>query len=280
MALDEVLRMARTVEDDWRRAWISLGAVPTQPRTLVEDTREFLRIHTPGVSETLLNMVMAYSAPGPATVADVERVLDPYFAHHLPAQWWLLLGDEPEGLREALRQAGMQSWGGATAMAASLVNPEPPFAPPPRDAEFGLVGADEAGEAAVDVIARVFYIARAPLRRWTVDNPALRLYAARWNGEVVCALTTLVGEQSVGVSNVATLSGARRRGIAGNLVRYALQDARREGCNLATLTATPEARHLYEQLGFRACGVIEQWLPNYRLMTRLTGGRHAGDMWQ
>ncbi len=273
MALDEVQRMARAAEDDWRRAWISLGSVTTQPRTIVEDTPEFLRICTPGVSETLLNMVMAYSAPGPVTIADVERVLDPYFAHRLSTQWWLLLGDEPEGLREALRQAGLQSWGGATAMAASLVDPEPLYAPPPSDAEFGRVDTDVAGEAAVDVIARVFYISRAPLRRWTVDNPTLRLYAARWNGQVVCALTTLVGEESVGVSNVATLSGARRRGIAGNLVRYALQDARREGCTLATLTATPEAQRLYEQLGFRACGVIEQWMPGYRLMSRLTGGR-------
>src|SRR5579863_8708598 len=118
MALDELQRMARMAEEDWRRAWVSLGAVTTPPRTIVEDTPEFLRICTPGVAESLLNMVMAYSAPGPVTIADVERVLEPYFAHHLPTQWWLLLGDEPDGLREALRQAGMQSWGGAAAMAA------------------------------------------------------------------------------------------------------------------------------------------------------------------
>ena len=97
---------------------------------------------------------------------------------------------------------------------------------------------------------------------------------------MVSALTTLVSGESVGVSNVATLAGARRRGIAGNLMRYALQDARREGCRLATLTATPEARRLYEQLGFRACGVIEQWLPGYRLMSQLMGGRHASDLWE
>lgn len=271
MALDELQRLARAAEEDWCRAWASLARVATEPRTIVEDTPAFLRVYTPGVREMLLNLVMRYRSPNLAGVADVERVLAPYFAHRLPVQWWLLRGDEPEGLREALRVFGMQSWGGSTAMAASLADPEPPYAAPPRGAEMSQVSGGTEGEAALRVIAQVFYITPDPMRRWSLDNPALRLYAASWNGQVVCALTTLVSGESVGVTNVATLSGARRRGIAGNLVRYALREARRDGCTLATLTATPEARRLYEELGFRGCGVIEQWLPGYRLMAQLTG---------
>src|SRR5579884_1260076 len=155
MTLDELQRMARAVEDDWRRAWVSLGKVNTQPRTVVDDTPELLRICTPGVPETLLNMVMAYSSPGPVSVADVEWVIAPYFTYRLPVQWWLLLGDEPAGLRDVLKQAGMQNWGGATAMAMSLVDSGPPYVPVSRDVELTRVGTDAVGEEALHVIAQV-----------------------------------------------------------------------------------------------------------------------------
>jgi ribosomal protein S18 acetylase RimI-like enzyme len=113
------------------------------------------------------------------------------------------------------------------------------------------------------------------MRRWTVDNPTFSLYAARWQGRVVAGLTTLQRDGVVGVYNVATAGGARRRGVAGNLVIHALRDAARQGARLATLTATPQALRLYGELGFRSCGVIEQWLPGPRLTRELSGAVDA-----
>lgn len=275
MTLDQLQRMARAVEANWRHAWASLGAARAEPPTLVDDTPEFLRVYTPTLSETLLNLVMGYSVPeggDPVSVADIERVLTPYRAHRLTLQWWLLLGDEPAGLREALRASGMRSWGGVAAMAASLVEPEPFYTPPPQGIELRRVTTEAEGDAALAVISEVFFIASGPMRRWSLDNPAFRVYVANWNGLPAAALATLVAGETVGVYHVATRSGARRRGIAGNLVRFALREARDAGCTLAALTATPEGRHLYEQLGFRACGSIEQWLPGYRLTVQLTRG--------
>lgn len=282
MALDELQRLARAVEQGWAAAWASLGAVSTEPRTVVEDTPQFLRVYTPGLDDSLLNLVMRYGhygVPGPVTVADIMGVLAPYRQHGLAPQWWLLRGGEPVGLREALRAAGMQSWGGSTAMAAALgsgAETEPPYPPPPPGADLGPVRAPDEARDALAVIANVFYIASDPMRRWSLDNPAFRLYAARWQGRVVAALGTMRTGEAVGVYHVATLVGARRRGIAGNLVRVALRDAKAAGCTLATLTATPEARRLYEELGFRACGVIEQWMPGHRLLLELSRGGADG----
>jgi GNAT superfamily N-acetyltransferase len=274
MPFEELQRMARAVELNWAAAWASLGAVAQRPPTLVDDTPDVLRIYTPGIDESLLNLVMRYRASAPATAADVERVLTPYRTHRLAPQWWLLLGEEPAGLRDALRAVGMQSWGGSTAMAATLTDAEPRYQPTARGVELG--GASDDGLAALGVISEVFSIAPGPMRRWSLDNPAFQLYAARWQGRIVAALATLVSGETVGVYHVATRAGARRRGIAGNLVLAALRDARAAGCTLATLTATPEARHLYEQLGFRACGVIEQWMPGYRLVRELSGANIPG----
>lgn len=273
MVFEQLQQMALAVEQSWCAAWASLAAVPTHPATIVDDTPEFLRVYTPGIDETLLNLVMRYTTPAsvPVTAGDIERVIEPFRLHHLLPQWWLLLGTEPTGLREALRALGMRSWGGSTAMACSLLEAEPGYPPPARAIELGRVSTAKEGLEALAVISDVFYIPPAPMRRWSLDNPAFGVYIARWQGRVVAALATMVTGETVGVYHVATLTGARRRGIAGNLVLYALREARASGCTLATLTATPEARHLYEQLGFRACGVIEQWMPGYRLTMELTG---------
>lgn len=271
MSLEDLTALARAVERNWRSAWAALGAVETEPRSIVDDTSGFLRVYTPGVSESLLNLVMSYQSPEAVTPEKVLDTLAPYRERRLPAQWWLLLGDEPAGLRESLRAVGMESWGGATAMALPLENWTPSFHPSAPDLDFMRVASWEQRMATLRVISEVFFVAPDPMRRWTVDNPVFNLYAARWQGRVVAALTTLQRDGVVGIYNVATASMARRRGIAGNLIIHALHEAASWGARLATLTATPQALRLYGELGFRSVGVIEQWLPGPRLSRQLTG---------
>ena len=83
MAFEELQRLAQAVEQGWAAAWATLGTVTTEPRTIVEDTPEFLRVYTPGLDESLLNLIMRYAAPGPVTPDDIARMLAPYRAHRL-----------------------------------------------------------------------------------------------------------------------------------------------------------------------------------------------------
>jgi GNAT superfamily N-acetyltransferase len=214
---------------------------------------------------------MSFQAPGPVTPQDVFETLAVRRQRGLTAQWWLLLGDEPAGLRDALQVIGMESWGGATALALPLEPWASSFHPPAPDLELLRVTSWEDSIAALRVISDVFFVAPEPMRRWTIDNPAFSLYAARWQGRIVAGLTTLRRDGVVGVYNVATSSMARRRGIAGNLVIHALREAASHGARLATLTATPQALRLYSELGFRSVGMIEQWLPGPRLAHQLSG---------
>jgi GNAT superfamily N-acetyltransferase len=275
MSLEDLTALARAVEHNWRYAWATLGAVATEPRSIVDDTSGFLRVYTPGITESLLNLVMSYQSPGPVMPEDAFETLTPYRQRGLPAQWWLLLGDEPVGLRDSLRAIGMESWGGTTALAMPLESWAPSFHPPLPELELLRLTSWEERMAALRVISEVFFVAPEPMRRWTVDNPAFSLYAARWQGRVVGGLTTLERDGVVGVYNVATASGARRMGVAGNLVIHALREAANQGARLATLTATPQALRLYGELGFRSVGVIEQWLPGPRFAHQLTGAGAA-----
>jgi GNAT superfamily N-acetyltransferase len=270
MPLELLQQQARAVEQAWSTAWISLSAVGKEPRTVAEDTPEYVRVYTPEVREMLLNIVLRYQSAAPVTMTDMERVVAPFRYHRLPFQWWLTLGTEPEGLRNCLRRMGMQTWGGATSMTLQLLGWQPLYTAIESDRCLLQPSRTwEDANAALQIICSVFFVPHEPMARWTTENPATHLYVAYIDGRPAAALATVQHKGTVGVYHVATLPFARRRGIAGNLLILALRDAAQAGCTLATLTATPEARHLYEQLGFSACGFLEQWVPGPALTRTL-----------
>lgn len=277
MALEHVSQLARAVEENWCGAWASLGRVADGLPTFVDEGGAYLRVCTPRAPEMLLNAVLRYTGPAPVRAPDVERVIAPFRRHHLPFQWWMTVGEEPRGLREQLHHLQMQSCGSSTAMALDLAGwePPPPLAPLGEGVALGLARAPDERRAALQVICDVFYVPPGPMARWTTENPAFRLYLGAVGGVAACALATLPLGETVGVYHVATRPGYRRRGLAGALLTLALGEARAGGARRATLTATPEARMLYESLGFRTCGYIEQWIPGPELMARLTYGGPA-----
>ena len=273
MTLERLARDARAVEEAWAAAWASLSASPDEPRCVVDDLPDYLRVYTPSAPDMLLNLVMRYSSEGPVTAGTVEQVIAPYRRNHLPFQWWLTRDAEPAGLREQLRAIGMRTWGGSTSMMLDLAAARPPYPALPADVELGRVATQEDARDVLRVTCDVFMLPWQATGRWTVTNPRFTSYLARWNGRCVSALTTTYANGVVLIFNVATLPQTRRRGVAGNLVLAALRDAQAAGCMQAALTATHEARRLYEELGFRACGFMEQWAPGYALEQTLTQGQ-------
>ncbi len=275
MTLERLAHDARAVEDAWAAAWASLAGSADEPRTVVDDLPDYLRVYTPGAPDMLLNLVMRYNAAGPVSAEAVEQVIAPYRRNALPFQWWLTRDAEPHGLRERLRALGMRTWGGSTSMALDLDGWSPTYPTAPADVEILRAATAEEAHDVLRVACDVFLLPWHATRRWTVSNPRFTSYLARVNGRGVATLTTTYAEGVALVFNVATLPQSRRRGIAGNLVIAALRDAAAEGCQQAALTATHEARRLYEELGFRTCGFLEQWAPGYGLEQALRQGQRG-----
>jgi GNAT superfamily N-acetyltransferase len=211
----------------------------------------------------------------------VEAVVAPYRRNALPFQWWLTRGAGPDGLREQLRALGMRTWGGSASMLLDFDGWRPTYPTPPADVELLCVATPEDARDTLRVTCDVFILPWQATARWTVSNPRFTAYLARLGGRAVAALTAMCAGDTVLLFNVATVPRARRRGIAGNLALVALRDAQASGCVNAALTATPEARRLYEELGFRACGLMEQWVPGLGLEQAL-GQRRLGyaDSWE
>jgi GNAT superfamily N-acetyltransferase len=269
------LRALDAVEANWCAAWLTLGAVEEPPRSLVEDTSEWVRIITPEGPDPLLNNILRFHPDGPATAQMVERAIAPYRKYHLPFQWWLTPNGNPPGLAGELRRLGMYPWGNAKAMALPLEGWEPPAKVRlHRKVTVRRVPLeDEEGRwRALHVICAVFSIPHGPMARWCSINPCFHIYLAELGDQPVAAMALLPEGETAGLYHVATLTAYRHQGIAGRMIVQGLQDAQAQGARLAVLTATPEGEHLYESLGYEACGVIEQWTPGVSLLSQLHHG--------
>jgi GNAT superfamily N-acetyltransferase len=77
------------------------------------------------------------------------------------------------------------------------------------------------------------------------------------DGQPVVTAATVTAAGAVGVYNVATLPEHRRRGHGEALVRYAVEQARREhGCDRTILQATDYGLQLYLRMGFQTVTTV------------------------
>ena len=218
---------------------------------------------------------MSYQSPEPVTPEDVFETLTPYRQHGLPRNGGCCLATNQWGCATRYAQSGWSRGAARRRWRCHWRHWTPSFHPPLPDLELLRVTSWEERMATLRVISEVFFVAPEPMRRWTVDNPAFNLYAARWQGRIVAGLTTLQRDGVVGVYNVATASIARRRGIAGNLVIYALHEAAKPGRATRDPHRDPTGAAPLWRAWLPIGGVIEQWLPGPRLAHQLTGAGAA-----
>jgi ribosomal protein S18 acetylase RimI-like enzyme len=93
----------------------------------------------------------------------------------------------------------------------------------------------------------------------TLEEGTLRGYKADLNGAPAAVALALHHGDDCGVSFVATVPRARRQGLATQVMRSALADARRSELTTITLQATELGERLYQQLGLRRLSPMELW---------------------
>lgn len=98
----------------------------------------------------------------------------------------------------------------------------------------------------------------------TYFGPALasfagRAYVARLDGRPASCLAIVDAGDDAYVALVATRPEAQRRGLAGELLRHALREARERDLATTTLEATRAGAPVYGRLGYRDLGVVEMW---------------------
>jgi GNAT superfamily N-acetyltransferase len=121
------------------------------------------------------------------------------------------------------------------------------------------IGADLATVGRVNDVAYGNFDARLERTLTPLPNGVLKGYRADLNGSPAAVALALHHGEDAGISFVATVPNARRKGLATNVMRQALNDARCNGCTTTTLQATDMGERLYENLGYRRLTVMELW---------------------
>jgi predicted GNAT family acetyltransferase len=83
----------------------------------------------------------------------------------------------------------------------------------------------------------------------------------RLAGEDVTTALAFDHAGDCGIYNVATLEGARRRGLGTALTARCLREALRRGCATASLQSSPMAEGVYAAVGFRDLGRFLEYVP-------------------
>lgn len=114
--------------------------------------------------------------------------------------------------------------------------------------EVGLLAALTVAAAGFEVPAGLF----APLYTLKVSaSPALAMYIAEIDGEVVSTSTAWTRDGGVGIYNVATPPTHRGHGYGRAVTEYAIRAGFAAGADLAWLQASPLGEPIYRAMGFR-----------------------------
>jgi GNAT superfamily N-acetyltransferase len=93
-----------------------------------------------------------------------------------------------------------------------------------------------------------------PIAAWGVQA-----YVARVGGEPVATTVAADCGTDCEICLVATLPPARGRGLASELMRQALRDARDRGCETTSLEASAAGEPIYRTMGYRPLGTLQMW---------------------
>ena len=169
-------------------------------------------------------------------------------------RWGVWLDGSASLAAQSLAQAGMVVTTASPGMGAALdeLRATHTADTPPRSADLTTVGR-------VNDLAYGNYDGRLERTLAPLPNGILQGYRADLNGKPAAVALTLHHGEDCGVSFVATIPKARRKGLASAVMRQALAVASDNGCTTTTLQATDVGERLYTNLGYRQLCVMQLW---------------------
>lgn len=185
-----------------------------------------------------------------------------------PFSWWVGPADRPDGLGALLQRAGLLPADTEQAMAADLAalgsgDPSPGGLDIRRERtaaqlhDFAAIVA--AGWTPPDADVLRFYERAAPALL-AGDSP-LWLYVGYLEDTPVATAQLTLGGGVVGLYNVITVEGYRRRGFGTAMTLRPLLDGRARGERIAILQASPAGAGVYARVGFTTFGRITEYKP-------------------
>jgi GNAT superfamily N-acetyltransferase len=173
------------------------------------------------------------------------------FAQAKVRRWGVWLDSHASLPAQALANAGMVVTAASPGMGANIEELVTDDSTPER-ADLTTVGR-------VNDLAYGNYDGRLERTLAPLPNGILHGYRVDDDGMPAAVALALHHKGDAGISFVATIPKARRKGLATNVMRRALHVARAQGCTTTTLQATDVGEKLYTNLGYRHLCVMQLW---------------------
>lgn len=214
--------------------------------------------YSSAVAFPMFNLVMA-ARFGAATAGDLgRRVGDDFISRGLPWMWWTTPSHTSPELEESLTLIGL-SKENLPGMHAKLdrlpesvdsVNVEMTDAADPDVVHVLIEGFD-----LPDPVDEPF---RDVLAAFTEEEQVILI--AHQNDRPVGVGTGLISDDTLGIYNVATLTGARGRGVGSAVTAGLMRAGRERGATQAILHASTMGQSVYERLGFEVVCSTATWV--------------------
>jgi GNAT superfamily N-acetyltransferase len=245
--MDEGTLRAR-LWDGFARLQLLLGGHAGQGYTLERDGLVASIVPNARDSPTL-NAAVAVEPD--AAVAHLEELQHRY-ANATVRRWGVWIDGRASPVAKALAQHRMVMTTASPGMGASLEELD-------TDGGAAIAGADLATVGRVNDLAYGNFDGRLERTLTPLPNGVLKGYRVDLDGSPAAVALALHHAQDAGISFVATVPNARRKGLATLVMQQALGDAQHSGCTTTTLQATDLGERLYENLGYRRLTVMELW---------------------
>src|SRR4051794_821702 len=244
-------------EDLRRRLWEGFAGLQT---LLGASARNGFVIEREGLVASIVPSAPDSPALNAAVALDPEQApsaleeLESRYGDAGVRRWAIWVDGGAKDVTAELRGAGLGIASASPGMGAAL-----------DDLKIDLTTANPRPNAGLRTVGRVNDLAygnvdsRLERTLTTLAEGSLRGYKADLYGAPAAVALALHHGQDCGVSFVATVPRARHQGLATQVMRSALADARRQELTTITLQATELGERLYQQLGLRRLGPMELW---------------------
>lgn len=233
--------------DGFARLQLLLGGHAGQGQTLERDGLVASVVPNAPESPTLNAAVAMDPDAAPAHLPELEE----RYAEAKVRRWGVWIDGQASLAAQALAQRGMVMTNASPGMGAAL-DELPGGGAEPLAADLTTVGR-------VNDMAYGNFDGRLERTLTPLPNGVLKGYRADLDGSPAAVALALHHGEDAGISFVATIPNARRKGLATKVMQQALNDAQGNGCTTTTLQATEMGERLYAALGYRRLTIMELW---------------------
>jgi ribosomal protein S18 acetylase RimI-like enzyme len=209
-------------------------------------------------SHAMTDMFNIVCCKGPITKSQVQDVVNIYREGNLPFAWWVGFKGEPDNLTAMLEESGLKKSEEELAMAIELSSSL--CFTIPENLEIRKVKDYQTLQNFVRVITEIIPHEQDAIENFYLgaeeiicrDKADIECYVGYIDSKPISTCSVFYTDKVAGIFDIIASPKFRGMGIGSAMTHTAMQAALNKGYRVCVLTATDDAKYLYEKIGFQS----------------------------